>query len=106
MASRSESSRIVCSLHLFVLCGPYCAALGSKGSHKHAGDVVFSDDTVVAAGRTDAEEWSHQIKHEEHEVVLLPVEATKLFLDFRPYMNSAPLAVRSAVPVLAVPQVV
>ena len=47
------------------------------------------------AGRTEAEAWSHAIQHGEHEVVLLPVEATKLYLDFRPFMNIAPLAVRS-----------
>ena len=30
----------------------------------------------------------------ESEVVLLPVEATRLYLDLRPFMNIAPLAVR------------
>lgn len=40
------------------------------------------------------EQWAHEVKPSEHEVVLLPVEATRLYLDLRPFMNVAPLAVR------------
>ena len=41
-----------------------------------------------------AEQWGHKVRPGESEVVLLPVEATKLYLDLRPFMNIAPLAVR------------
>ena len=41
-----------------------------------------------------AEQWAHKVMPGESEVVLLPVEATRLYLDLRPFMNVAPLAVR------------
>ena len=42
----------------------------------------------------DAEHWARKVQPGENEVVLLPVEATRLYLDLRPFMNVAPLAVR------------
>lgn len=47
----------------------------------------------VCAGREE-QEWAHQVSPGESEVVMLPVEATRLYLDLRPFMNIAPLAVR------------
>ena len=50
---------------------------------------------VCASGRQeDAENWARTVRPGENEVVLLPVEATRLYLDLRPFMNVAPLAVR------------
>ncbi|DBA87389.1 TPA: hypothetical protein ACH3X1_004432 [Trebouxia sp. C0004] len=47
------------------------------------------------SGRQDAaENWARKARPGENEVVLLPVEATRLYLDLRPFMNVAPLAVR------------
>jgi len=53
---------------------------------------------VCASGRQeDAENWARKVRPGEKEVVLLPVEAARLYLDLRPFMNVAPLAVRYTV---------
>lgn len=52
-------------------------------------------DRPPFAGREEqANQWAHKVSPDESEVVLLPVEATRLYLDLRPFMNIAPLAVR------------
>ncbi len=78
---------------------------GLKKKHQFLGvyHVSLYRATVVAeswrcmfAGRQqDAELWARKVRPGDNEVVLLPVEATRLYLDLRPFMNVAPLAVRS-----------
>ena len=76
----------------------YVCASGGNKMLRTGPDAQSDCVYVCASGRQeDAENWARTVRPGENEVVLLPVEATRLYLDLRPFMNVAPLAVRYTV---------
>lgn len=72
-----------------------CVTQAGKKMPRTGPDAQSDRVYVCASGRQeDAENWARKVRPGENEVVLLPVEATRLYLDLRPFMNVAPLAVR------------